>query len=93
MSSGGYFAAIAALTILICGNAASQAPDRQIAPDSECIATIQKGMSQVRLGHLAEAGENLSVGLRKFDGRAGDPCAGPHPAQPGDDRLDVGTIC
>jgi len=76
MSCGGYLAAIAALTILMCGNAASQTPDRRLAPDPECIGSIQKAMAQVALGQLAEAGENLSVALSKFGGRAGAPCAG-----------------
>jgi len=70
MNAGGHLAAMAALTILTCGNAASQMPD------PECTGSIQKAMGQVGLGHLAEAGENLSVALSKVDGRAGNPCAG-----------------
>ena len=76
MSTGGHLAAIAALTILTCGNAASQTPLRRPTPDPECIGWIQKAVAQVALGRLAEAGENLSVALGKAGGRAGDPCAG-----------------
>jgi tetratricopeptide (TPR) repeat protein len=76
MSTGEHLGAIAALTILISGNAASQTPDRRLIPDQECTGSIRHAMAHVALGRLAEAEENLSFALSKVDGRAGDPCAG-----------------
>jgi tetratricopeptide (TPR) repeat protein len=76
MRIGGDVVAIATLTIFSCGNAASQELEPPLTLKPECVKSIQKAMTQVALGQLAEAGEGLSGALSRIESSAGDSCAG-----------------
>jgi tetratricopeptide (TPR) repeat protein len=72
----GNVAAIAAWTVFSWGNAPSQTLDRPLPLKPECVKSIQKAMTEVAVGQLAEAGEELSTALSRVENSAGDPCAG-----------------
>jgi tetratricopeptide (TPR) repeat protein len=76
MRFGGHVAAIAALATFSCGNAAGQTADSPLTLNPECVQSIQKAVTQVALGQLAEAGERLSAALSRVEKSAGDPCTG-----------------
>ena len=68
--------AIAALMIFSRGIAGCQELDRPLPLEPKCVESIQKAVTQVALGKLAESEEELSAALSRVEPSAGDPCAG-----------------